>query len=149
MIFEKSIGAIVFRKEEDKILFLLLCQATKKNYFGFVKGAQEIGETFEETIKRETMEEAGIEEIKIAPGFEEKESYIFRDIYENPENPPLVKKEVVYYLAETHQKKIKLSEEHTAYKWLEFEEAKNLLKFKGAKAILEKAFIFLNKHDKI
>ncbi len=149
MIFKKSFGAIVFRKEEDKILFLLLCQATEKKYFGFIKGGQEIRETTEETIKRETKEEAGIEEIEIVPGFEEKESYIFRDIYENPENPPLVKKEVVYCLAETHQKEINLSKEHTAYKWLEFEEAKKLLKFKGAKAILEKAFIFLGKYDRI
>jgi len=95
MVFEKSIGAVVFRREKDEIFFLLLQYPSKnKNYFAFVKGHQEIGETEEETLKRELKEETGVEEIKIIPGFEEKEEYIFRDIYKKPENPPLVKKEV-------------------------------------------------------
>jgi len=150
MVFEKSIGAVVFRREKDEIFFLLLQYPSKnKNYFAFVKGHQEIGETEEETLKRELKEETGVEEIKIIPGFEEKEEYIFRDIYKKQENTPLVKKEVTYYLVETPSEEVKLSDEHMSYQWLKFEEAKKILRFKQAKEIIEKALFFLNKDAKI
>jgi len=147
MVFEKSIGAVVFRRKENREIFFLLLQypSKNKNYYAFVKGHQEIGETDEETLKRELKEETGIEEIKIIPDFEEKEEYIFRDIYKKPENPPLVKKEVIYYLVETFSKEVKLSKEHLSYQWLKFEEAKELLRFKQSKEIIEKAFLFLSK----
>ena len=147
MVFEKSIGAVVFRRKENREIFFLLLQypSKNKNYYAFVKGHQEIGETDEETLKRELKEETGIEEIKIISGFKEKEEYIFRDIYKKPENPPLVKKEVIYYLVETFSEKVKLSDEHLSYQWLKFEEAKKLLKFKQSKEIIEKAFLFLSK----
>ena len=144
MVFEKSIGAVVFRRKENREIFFLLLQypSKNKNYYAFVKGHQEIGETDEETLKRELKEETGIEEIKIISGFKEKEEYIFRDIYKKPENPPLVKKEVIYYLVETFSEKVKLSDEHLSYQWLKFEEAKKLLRFKQSKEIIEKAFLF-------
>jgi len=147
MVFEKSIGAVVFRRKENREIFFLLLQypSKNKNYYAFVKGHQEIGETDEETLKRELKEETGIEEIKIISGFKEKEEYIFRDIYKKPENPPLVKKEVIYYLVETFSEKVKLSDEHLSYQWLKFEEAKKLLRFKQSKEIIEKAFLFLSK----
>ena len=147
MVFEKSIGAVVFRRKENREIFFLLLQypSKNKNYYAFVKGHQEIGETDEETLKRELKEETGIEEIKIISGFKEKEEYIFRDIYKKPENPPLVKKEVIYYLVETSSKEVKLSDEHLSYQWLKFEEAKKLLRFKQSKEIIEKAFLFLSK----
>ena len=150
MVFEKSIGAIVFRGEKGEIFFLLLLYPSKnKDYYAFVKGHQEIGEADEETLKRELKEETGMKEIKVIPGFKEKEEYIFRDVYKEPENPPLVKKEVIYYLVETFSEKVKLSDEHMSYQWLKLEEAKKLLRFKQAKEIIGKAFLFLNKCDRI
>ena len=144
MIFEKSVGAVVFREEKGSPVFLLLQYPSKnKDYFGFVKGHQELEETDEQTLRRELKEETGIKEIKIIPGFQEKEEYIFRDIYNNPDEPPLVKKKVIYYLAETKTKRVKISKEHLGYKWLRLEEAKRILKFKQSKEIIEKAFIFL------
>jgi len=155
MIFEKSIGAIVFRKEGDKIFYLLLRCPGKRSrsgyggYFSFVKGHQERGETYTETMVRELKEETGFENVEIIPGFIEKEEYFFRDIYQNKKNPPLIKKQVVYFLVNSREKKVRVSFEHDDYKWSPYKEALKLLGFNNDKRILEKANRYLNKIDDI
>ena len=46
---EKSAGAVVFRKEQGIINYLLLQEV---NYWGFSKGIIEKGEELKETVKR-------------------------------------------------------------------------------------------------
>ncbi len=148
-IREKSAGAVIFRKEpfdtaqgkKVKIYYLLLHYPS--GHWDFTKGHIEKGENEKEAAKREIEEETGLKDIKFIPGFREKISYFFRKSYENKENPPLIFKEVVFYLTETHQREIKISEEHLDYQWLSYEDALKQLTFKNAKEILKKANNFL------
>jgi bis(5'-nucleosidyl)-tetraphosphatase len=132
---EKSAGAIVFRREEGKIKYLILMRNPK--YWDLPKGNIERGEKEEETVRREVKEETGLNDIKILPGFKEKEHYFYRLEGE------LVSKDVVFLLAESHIIEVKISKEHEGYEWLEFDEAIKKVK---SKSTLEKADNFLNKN---
>jgi len=144
---EKSAGVIIFREEEGKKYYLLLHYAPsepgKRGHWGFAKGHVEEGETEEETAKREVAEETGIKDLKITPGFKELEKYFFRRSYglkgEARKKAPWVFKLVVFFIAETWQKEIKISDEHSGFVWLTYEESIKKLSFKNAKEILKKA----------
>jgi len=159
MVLEKSAGAIIFRKEGGKPLFLLLHYPTsprntgeedksssspfaaarvKKEYWGLPKGHIEKKEKLEETAKREVEEEAGLKDIKFIDGFKEQEKYFFT------KNRKKIFKTATYLLAETKTKEIKTSLEHLGFKWLPYEEALKQLTFKNAREILTKAHNFVS-----
>jgi 8-oxo-dGTP pyrophosphatase MutT (NUDIX family) len=147
---EKTVGAIIFRKENGERLYLLL--QYRRKHWEFVKGHIDSGETDQETLRREAREEAGIEDLEIIPGFKEYTKYFFRQYEElvSEEDKkkgkiPWVFKLVTFYLAETKTKDIKLSWEHQDYKWLPFTEALKQTTYKGSKEILQKAHNFLEK----
>ena len=131
---ESSAGAVVFRKGKETVYLILKYE---EGHWDFPKGNIEEGETDEETIKREVMEETGIDDIAIIKEFREKIHYFYML------NDELVSKEVVFHLAETEKDKIKLSFEHMDFKWLNFEEAMKKLTFENAKNVLKKADGFL------
>jgi 8-oxo-dGTP pyrophosphatase MutT (NUDIX family) len=133
---EISAGFVVFRKENEKILFLLLQNSSKK-FWDFPKGNIDEKESEAEAAKRELKEEAGIEEITIVKGFKKEMKYFYRWKGE------LIDKKVVMFLGEVESPKIKLSWEHSAYDWLPFDEAKKLLKNQKLE-MLEKANDFLS-----
>ena len=134
-----SYGAILFRRERGKILFLLLDHGT---HWGFPKGLAESDESMEETVRREVEEETGITRLKFL-GFKKRISWVFK------EKGKVVGKDATFVLAETKEKKIKLSGEHVGFRWCAFEEALRLVKFKNAKEMLEEAHIFLEGKVKI
>lgn len=155
---EKSAGAVIFKKEGGKIYYLLLHY--KKGHWDFPKGHIEKGEKEKEAALREIREETGIQDINFIKGFKEKINYFFiekkdRNSYVSfPKN--LLKKgrrdedylhaifkEVVFYLAKTNTKKIKISSEHLGFKWLSYKEAIKRLTFNNAKGILKKANDYL------
>ena len=137
MPVEKSAGAIIFRKERDKIYYLLLNYASigkvEKTYWGFPKGHIEKGEKRIDAIIREIKEETGIKHLKFLAGFKEVEKYFFKY------KAKVISKRVYYLLAETKTKEIKLSFEHLGYKWLPYKKALEKLSFKNAKRIIKKA----------
>jgi len=155
VVKERSAGAIIFRKEiflekKDKIYYLLLHYPS--GHWDFVKGHIEKGESERETAKREIKEETGIKDVKFIPGFIEKINYFFYRNLNDQKEPPLsfnqnnkvlVLKEVVFYLAETKEKKVEISFEHIGYKWLEYKEAIKKVTFKNAREVLKKANEFL------
>lgn len=144
MPVEKSAGAIIFRRENGKIYYLLLhypgaSHRAEKNYWDFPKGHIEKGEKLEEAAKREIEEETGLKDIKFIEGFKETIKYFFRWEGKN------VLKFVTFFLAETKTKDIQISFEHIGYQWLPFEKAMEKLAFENAKEILKKANHFLKK----
>jgi len=134
---EISAGAIVFIKEKEPIFLLLHYE---EGHWDFPKGHIEGKETDTETVKREVEEETGIKDIEILPNFKEKIQYYFKFKGE------LISKEVVFYLAKTSTKKIKISSEHIGFEWLPYEKAIEKLTYKNAKEILKKADNFLKTH---
>ncbi len=135
MKFEQSAGAVVFLKEKESIKYLILQYAA--HHWDFPKGHIEKGEEELETVKRETQEETGITDLSIVPDFKEKIAYFFSADKEK------IKKEVVFYLAQTRTKAVKLSFEHEDFLWLPYDEACDKVTFKTAKDILKKANDFL------
>ena len=134
---EKSAGAVVFRKDKEPIYLLLHYEA---KHWDFPKGNVEKNETDTETVKREIEEETGIKDIEIVEDFKERMHYFYKFKKE------LISKEVVFYLAETKNKQVKLSFEHIGFKWLPYTEAIEQLTYKNAKEILKKAHEFLRTH---
>lgn len=132
---EKSAGAVVFRKENSTIKYLLLHYPG--GHWGFPKGNIEKGETEGETIEREIEEETGIGRVEIIPGFRERIQYFYR------RQGKLIRKVVIFLLAETEQEEVEVSHEHQDFEWLEYEEALERITFENAKNIIRKAEHFL------
>ena len=136
MLSERSAGAVVFRAENGKRLYLLLHYTG--GYWDFPKGNIEKGETEEQTTRREIEEEAGIKDLVFVPDFKEKIKYFYK------REGQQINKEVVYFLAETKTSAIKISWEHTGFEWLPFREALERTAFNNSKAILKKAEALLS-----
>ncbi len=132
---QKSAGIVLFRNDSDKNEFLLLNYP--QGHWDFVKGKIEQNETSHETALRETKEETGITNIEFVDGFEESVEYDFRFKKEN------IHKKVIFFLAKTNEKNIKLSHEHNDYLWLEYNDALKKTTFENAKNVLTKANEFL------
>ena len=133
---EKSAGIVLFRNDSDKNEFLLLNYP--QGHWDFVKGKIERNETSHETALRETKEETGITNIEFVDGFEESVEYDFRFKKED------IHKKVIFFLAKTNEKNIKLSHEHNDYLWLEYNDALKKTTFENAKNVLTKANEFLS-----
>ena len=133
MRHDKSCGAIIFRLEEYKPMYLLLYGPS---YWGFTKGLNEKNESEEETAIREAAEETGIK-IKLLQGFKETIKYIYRF------NNELISKEAVFFIAEAKSKEVKISKEHEDFKWADFEDAIKLMKHKNQKEMLKRANDFI------
>ncbi len=137
MIEETSAGIVLYRKEETKNLFLLLHYPS--GHWDFVKGKMEKGESIKETAIRETKEETGITDIKFMENFEEWIEYNFQ--YQGE----LVHKKVVFFLAETKTKDVKISHEHLDYTWMDYNTSMEKTTFDNAKTVLTKAQMLLSK----
>jgi len=137
VVKRKSVGLVVFKRAGKKREYLLLHYAS--GHWDFPKGGVEVGETEEETALRELREETGISRVKIIPGFSESIHYFFR------EGGKLVSKNIVFLLAESFSREVKLSFEHVGFEWLSFQQALERLTFENSKQVLEKAESFLRK----
>ena len=137
MIEETSAGVVLFRKEDSKILFLLLHYPS--GHWDFVKGKMEKGESTHETAIREAKEETGITDIIFLENFEEWIEYNFQH------QGDLVHKKVVFYLAETKTKDVKISHEHLDYTWMEYNTSIEKTTFDNAKTVLTRAQMLLSK----
>ncbi len=130
---EHSAGAVIFRRTPSGPLFLLL-EYGPGGHWDFVKGKVEPGETEEQTVLRETAEETGIGDLRIAPGFRESILYHYR----RPDGTT-VRKTVTYFLGETGTEKVVISDEHSRFVWLGLEEALAKVTFDNARRVLQAA----------
>ena len=137
--YERSCGAVVFRKINNDYRYLLIRNRRSSNW-SFPKGHIEPGETLEETAKREVLEETGLH-IDIIPGFVSKSQYSIQN---------RIQKTVLIYVASTKDTQTKIQvEEIEDYVWLTYESALKNLKFENDKTILTEAREFLLKNNYI
>ncbi|HPC31040.1 MAG TPA: NUDIX domain-containing protein [Candidatus Paceibacterota bacterium] len=137
---EISAGILIFRKTDKGREYLLLHYPSLKegkDYWEFPKGHLEGKEKPEEAAIRELEEETGLKIKKLIPGFKKKIKYFFR------KDNQIIFKIVYYFLAETEDKKVKISSEHLGFQWLNPDKAKKLVKFKNSRQLIEEAESFL------
>ena len=133
---------IVFHHDDaGRCLFLLvLSRLTKRPLWEFPKGGVDGGETLLQTALRELQEETGIpqEDLRVVPGFEWSESYRFTSGREAERT--LIHKQVTYFLAESRNTKVTLSEsEISEFAWLELEIASKRIKYPERRKMLREA----------
>lgn len=134
-LYERSCGAVVYRRINDEIRYLLI-KNRRSTHWGFPKGHVEKGETFEQTAMREVLEETGIH-IQILPQFASKSEYTIQG---------RVEKTVTIYLAKTRDTQTTIQrEEIEDYIWLNFDKAMDTLRFINDRNILQSAHDFLVK----
>ncbi len=129
MVYEKSCGALVVRRQEDQ-LFILMIRHKAKGNRSFPKGHVEPGESEYITAMREVMEETS-SRIAILSDFRATVNY-------SPS--PGVMKEVVYFLAFTTSPEIKPREGEIAeVEWIPLEEAEACLAHENDKTVFRAA----------
>lgn len=137
--YERSCGAVVYRKINNEIRYLLIKNKRSSNW-SFPKGHVEKDETFEDTAKREVLEETGLR-LNIFPGFQSKSEYSIQN---------RIQKTVVIFVGTTNDTNTRIQpEEIEDYIWLTYENAYNNLKFENDKLILKDAKEFLLENNYI
>ena len=129
MNFEKSCGALVVRREQDRYYILMIRHKAGGNR-SFPKGHMEAGETEYATALREVMEETS-SRIAIVSDFRATVNY---------RPSPGVMKEVVYFLAFTTDANIKAREGEIAeVEWIPLEQAESCLAHENDKTVFRAA----------
>lgn len=144
MARENTIGIVLFRQTQQGVRFLLLHKAGP--YWIFPKGRPNLGEEGDElaTAFREVEEESGIRrgQIKLQAGFRETYDYDF-DVSTPGGGSRHVKSLAIFYLGETNESKIRVSNEHLSGGWFDAATADRNLFYPGGRGILAKAVAFL------
>ena len=134
---ETSCGFILLNFDS----FLLL--QYPQGHWSFPKGHVEKGDAdHHSTASRELTEETGITDITIDAEWTQKTEYTF---YRKGRETP---KEVFWYLAETDELEVNLSQEHNNYLWLQFEEAEEQITFEQEKELLRSARRYLRSNGR-
>lgn len=158
MKYEKSAGAIVFREkgargqgpEARRREYLLLARkarsadknkAKEKFVWDFPKGLVEGFESERATAEREVKEETGLSEFSLVEGFRQSLRILYKWQGE------FHTKTIIFFLAQATGDDVRISLEHLAFEWLNFEEARSRLTHKGSKELLQKAEAFLNRQS--
>ena len=133
MNYEKSCGAIVYRKYHGNTEILLV-RHIKSGYWSFPKGHVEEGETEEETARREIKEETGLD-VLLDTGFRETVTF-------SPKRN--TKKTVVYFVGmATSHELVPQQEEISELRWHEIGQAISVLTYENDKMIVSKAKAFI------
>lgn len=138
-LFFVGVKALIVRGE--KVLLLRsgraeLSSTMRRSFFWDMPGGKvEWGENIEETLRREVHEELGVPEraLDIGDIFEASVSNI---VISHGIRVPLILITYRCKLKDNHSEKFELSDEHSAYRWVDKSEAQKLLKTK-----LNKTFI--------
>ena len=136
MRYEKSCGAVIFRKDAD--WNVLLIRHAKGRHISFPKGHVEPGETESQTAEREILEETGLR-VKVDRRFRAENRYNIR---------PDTQKLVVIFAALTDHAEITPQPEEIAEAfWLPVEEAATRLTYERDRKIMRDAFAHIQKYQ--
>lgn len=134
IINEKSCGIVLFHEGKTERRYLVLHYPD--GHWDLPKGHVEGEETEHETALRELEEETGITDIEFIENYREEISYTFKNKHNGGQHTA---KTVIYFLARSNEKEVKISHEHQDYKWLPYDAAFNKVSFDNAKNLLRKA----------
>lgn len=121
-----GIGAVI-QRQDGRVLLLKKAdnpQHHNQGLWEYVYGRKDENEEIEDTVRREAFEEAGISNLRIVS--------VVRlwNFYRGERTPD---REIigVTFLCETHQTDVILSDEHTEFRWVTWDEAEQLLTVNG------------------
>ena len=135
MRYEKSCGAVIFRKAE--VWNVLLIRHTRGRHISFPKGHVEPGETESQTAEREIFEETGVR-VRVDRRYRAENRYNIR---------PDIQKLAVIFAALTDQAEITPQPEEIAEAfWLPVEEAAARLTYERDRKIMRDAFEYIQKY---
>ena len=131
---EISSGIIVYRATSDGPKFLVLYHG--KGYWNFPKGKLEKNERSFRAAVREVREETGLtsKDLRFKETFKAHDRFVFM------REGARVSKMVMFYLAETSNTRVRVSDEHEGYGWFLFSDAQRLMKHKNLRNILKQAY---------
>lgn len=135
---EISAGFVVFRRTESGPKFLLLYD--RSGDWNFPRGKLEEEERSFPAAFRETREETGLRrrDLKVNRGFKAYERFTFQ------RRGRKISKVVIFYLAETRRRQIRLSDEHEGFGWFSYKDARELVKaYKDRETVLRQAHKFI------
>jgi len=136
MRYEKSCGAVIFRKAE--VWNVLLIRHTRGRHISFPKRHVEPGETESQTAEREIFEETGVR-VRVDRRFRAENRYNIR---------PDTQKLVVIFAALTDRAEITPQPEEIAEAfWLPVEEAATRLTYERDRKIMRDAFAHIQKYQ--
>ena len=136
MKYEKSCGAVIFRRDTDGWNVLLIRHARGK-HISFPKGHMEPGELESHTAEREVFEETGIR-VKVDSRYRAENRYNIRAD---------IQKLVVIFAAVTNQREITPQPEEIAEaSWVPVEEALSRLTYERDRKILRAAMAHVEKY---
>lgn len=147
---ETSAGIVVYRRTNEGPKFLLLYHGGR--YWNFPKGHLEmikpqngegaaVRESPFKAAVRETCEETGIKEadLRFKRGFKVHERYNFN------KGKTRVSKTVIFYLAETRDRRVTISDEHEGYGWFKYKDALRLLNtYRENESVIKRAHNFIS-----
>ena len=134
MRYEKSCGAVIFRKDDE--WNVLLIRHAKGRHISFPKGHVEPGETESQTAEREILEETGLR-VRVDRRFRAENRYNIR---------PDTQKLVVIFAALTDQVEITPQPEEIAEAfWMPIAQANDYLTYERDRKIMRDAFDHLKK----
>ncbi len=135
MRYEKSCGAVIFRRDEG--WNVLLIRHARGHHISFPKGHVEQGETESQTAEREIREETGLS-VRVDRRFRAENRYNIR---------PDTQKLVVIFAAITDQAEITPQPEEIAEAfWLPVEEANARLTYERDRKIMRDAYAHILKY---
>ncbi|MDE1846996.1 MAG: NUDIX domain-containing protein [Candidatus Micrarchaeota archaeon] len=138
MRFEYSAGGFVYRVEKGRVLMLFLIN--KEGKIGSPKGHIEKGEHAAEAAQREIREESGLN-VEFIPYFKVKTKYFFMHRNEK------ILKELTLFLARTSSAKVRVSDEHEDFVWLDREGALSRNDYKDMGMLIGKAFDYIGRYE--
>ena len=129
---ERSAGVVVFRNDTalSAPVFLLLDYG---RHWDFPKGHVNKGESDKDAALRELHEETGISNAVVFEDFSHEYTYFFRA------QGTLIRKTVIFFLAQTASQDVTISHEHVGYAFLAYDEACQRLTFENSRKLLQRA----------
>jgi uracil-DNA glycosylase len=139
MIFEYSAGVFVYRIERGRTLVLLLKRV--KDY-DVPKGHIEKGEHAADAAHRELKEETGLS-VSFVPHFLAETRYFFSRGGEK------VLKRDKFFLGRARTERVRISEEHIGYEWLDYDGFVERIKYKDLERVAPRVFDYIGRYERM